>query len=101
MSSEGLAALPEEEEQVREGLDVWLASCAHCAGTAPRPPLLSPAIPTPTHTTTHTQVTLVVATAEGLLYEYSIEELSAPAGPKCSLAGEWALLGSTGLSAGV
>jgi hypothetical protein len=48
------------------------------------------------------QVTLVVATAAGLLYEYSIEELSnCSSGPQCSLAGEWTLLGSTGLSAGV
>lgn len=47
------------------------------------------------------QVSLVVATAEGLLYEYSIEELSSSTGPKCSLAGEWTLLGSTGLSSGV
>jgi hypothetical protein len=46
------------------------------------------------------QVTLVVATAGGLLYEYSVEELSAAAGPKCSLGGEWTLLGSTGLAAG-
>jgi hypothetical protein len=46
------------------------------------------------------QVTLVVATAGGLLYEYSIEQLSSPAGPKCSLGGEWTLLGSSGLSAG-
>lgn len=47
------------------------------------------------------QVTLVVATAGGLLYEYSIEDLSNETGPKCSLGGEWTLLGSTGLSAGV
>jgi hypothetical protein len=46
-------------------------------------------------------VTLVVATAEGLLYEYGIEELNSSTGPKTSLAGEWTLLGSTGLSAGV
>jgi hypothetical protein len=40
------------------------------------------------------QVALVVATAEGLLYEYAIEELSSASGPKCSLSGECTLLGS-------
>lgn len=48
------------------------------------------------------QVSLVVATAGGLLYEYSIEDLhNTTAGPKCSLGGEWTLLGSTGLAAGL
>lgn len=42
-------------------------------------------------------VSLLVATAEGLLYEYAIEDLANPQGPRCSLGGEWALLGSAGL----
>uniref|UniRef100_A0A383W1Z6 Anaphase-promoting complex subunit 4 WD40 domain-containing protein n=1 Tax=Tetradesmus obliquus TaxID=3088 RepID=A0A383W1Z6_TETOB len=46
------------------------------------------------------EVTLVVATAGGLLYEYAVEQLSSAAGPKASLGGEWTLLGSTGLAAG-
>jgi hypothetical protein len=34
-------------------------------------------------------VTLVVATAEGLLYEYGLADLGAAVGPKCALVGEW------------
>ncbi len=44
------------------------------------------------------QVGLVVATAEGLLYEYGIRDLSSQHGPKWSLEGEWTLLGAAGLS---
>lgn len=43
------------------------------------------------------QVSLVVATEEGILYEYAIEDLAGAAGPKCTLSGEWALMGSAGL----
>ena len=43
------------------------------------------------------QVSLLVATSEGLLYEYAVEDLANPQGPRCSLGGEWALLGSAGL----
>ena len=39
------------------------------------------------------QVLIVVLTLEGLLYQYSIEDLGNAQGPKCSLQGEWALLG--------
>ncbi|KAF8066255.1 ATG18B [Scenedesmus sp. PABB004] len=46
------------------------------------------------------QVSLVVATAGGLLYEYAVEELRGPSGPRCSLSGEWALLGAAGLGPG-
>jgi hypothetical protein len=45
------------------------------------------------------QVSLVVATAEGLLYEFVVEDLHSSTGPKCSLGGEWTLLGTTGLTA--
>jgi hypothetical protein len=44
------------------------------------------------------QVLLLVATAEGILYEYAIEDLANPQGPRCALGGEWALLGSAGLA---
>lgn len=44
------------------------------------------------------QVHLIVATSEGLLYEYAIEDLDSPHGPKCSLGGEWTLLGAAGLT---
>ncbi|KAG2497035.1 hypothetical protein HYH03_005037 [Edaphochlamys debaryana] len=37
---------------------------------------------------------IMVATQEGLLYEYSLSDLLNPQGPKCSLEGEWAMLGS-------
>jgi hypothetical protein len=43
------------------------------------------------------QISLLVATSEGLLYEYAIEDLAGPQGPRASLGGEWALLGSAGL----
>jgi hypothetical protein len=39
-------------------------------------------------------VVLLVASEEGIFYRYSIDELRNPHGPKCSLAGEWTLLGS-------
>jgi autophagy-related protein 18 len=45
-------------------------------------------------------VSLLVATAEGLLYEYLLEDLANPQGPACALGGEWALLGSAGLGGG-
>jgi hypothetical protein len=44
------------------------------------------------------QVVLVVASAAGLLYEYLLEDLTSPHGPRCSLGGEWALLGATHLA---
>lgn len=59
----------------------------------PPQPAFTPRAP-PLRRATAPQVSLVVATAEGLLYEYSVEELAAPGGPKTSLAGEWTLLGS-------
>jgi hypothetical protein len=40
------------------------------------------------------QVSLLVASAEGIFYRYSIDDLRNPNGPKCSLDGEWTLLGS-------
>lgn len=40
------------------------------------------------------QVLLLVATPEGLLYEYSMSDLGNTNGPKVALEGEWALLGS-------
>lgn len=37
----------------------------------------------------------MVATLGGFLYEYAVTDLSAvPDGPRCSLEGEWSLLGS-------
>ncbi|GBF88547.1 autophagy 18 related protein [Raphidocelis subcapitata] len=45
-------------------------------------------------------LTLLVATAEGLLYEYALDDLANPQGPTCALGGEWALLGSAGLGGG-
>lgn len=37
---------------------------------------------------------VMVATLEGLLYEYSVSELLNPHGPKVNLEGEWSMLGS-------
>lgn len=37
---------------------------------------------------------VLVATQEGLLYEYGLSDLLNPQGPKCCLEGEWSLLGS-------
>ncbi|KAI8477507.1 MAG: WD40-repeat-containing domain protein [Monoraphidium minutum] len=42
-------------------------------------------------------LSLLVATSEGILYEYALEGLAGPQGPRCALGGEWALLGSAGL----
>lgn len=39
-------------------------------------------------------VLVVVASATGMLCEYSLEDLDNPAGPKCALEGEWSLLGT-------
>lgn len=45
-------------------------------------------------------VVLVAASADGLLYEYLIEELRSADGPKCSLEKQWNMLGSGGSSGG-
>ncbi len=41
-------------------------------------------------------LSLVVATAEGLIYQYGIEGLRGAAAPRCSLEGEWSILGPAG-----
>ncbi|GIL62563.1 hypothetical protein Vafri_16758 [Volvox africanus] len=40
------------------------------------------------------RATIMVATQEGLLYEYSLTDVVNPQGPKCNLDGEWSMLGS-------
>ncbi|GIL90354.1 hypothetical protein Vretimale_18184 [Volvox reticuliferus] len=40
------------------------------------------------------RATIMVATQEGLLYEYSLTDLLNSQGPKCTLDGEWSMLGS-------
>ncbi|GLI62273.1 hypothetical protein VaNZ11_004880 [Volvox africanus] len=40
------------------------------------------------------RATIMVATQEGMLYEYSLTDLLNPQGPKCNLDGEWSMLGS-------
>jgi hypothetical protein len=43
------------------------------------------------------KATLLVASAEGLLYEFAVEGLAAGQEPRSAQTGEWALLGSEAL----
>ncbi|GFH18157.1 hypothetical protein HaLaN_14909 [Haematococcus lacustris] len=40
----------------------------------------------------HAMVSLTVATQQGRLYEYELNELRSPAGPRCCQTGEWDML---------
>lgn len=77
------------------------SSCRLCARHAMLPPHNQ--IPPPKSSSTKSkapaqrrlahpaQVVLLVATSEGLLYEYGLTDLGNPNGPKCALEGEWVL----------
>jgi hypothetical protein len=75
------------------------ARCSPATPCNPLAPCQLNAWPCPSPRRCHAlQVLLLVATAEGILYEYAIEDLANPQGPRCALGGEWALLGSAGLA---
>ena len=95
---------------------VTSARCTHAVNTAVSTAAATTPLRTQHNPTRPTrQLTLVVATSEGLLYEYALEGLLGGGGggadggggsggpqapPRSTLSGEWALLGSAGLGGG-